>query len=86
MLAAIYAITFALSFLAVSSVVDQSSSSNDATQSNTQTTAYLVPIMGAGPGGQGTIIIVSYEGCMFTYSHTTNPRRYTSHEQIPLRY
>ena len=35
-------------FLAVSSVVDQSSSSEA-----TQTTAYLLPIVG-GPGGQGT--------------------------------
>ncbi|CAB4015613.1 Hypothetical predicted protein [Paramuricea clavata] len=45
---------------AVSSVVDQSSSS-EATQSNTQTTAYLLPIVG-GPGGQGHLFFSAPDG------------------------
>ncbi|XP_028399485.1 mucin-17-like isoform X2 [Dendronephthya gigantea] len=46
---------------AVSSVVDQSASSSDATQSNTQTTTYLLPIMG-GPSGQGHLFITAPDG------------------------
>lgn len=47
-------------FSAVSSVVDQStastsmSSAGENAQPSTQTTAYIVPIVGAGAGGQGT--------------------------------